>query len=593
LNSQYLRASAVACVAVAGFGSVLALGARAASVPDPGDPAVATTVFYDAEVFTADPEHPYAEAVAIRGDRILAVGAQAAVEAAAGAGANHVDLGGKFLMPGMIDAHAHPIAGGLSLIQAQFPETSASVPKLVEFVDEQLAKNTSRRGDTLVVYGLDLGYWSHAEEIDSALSAARYARQPIVLYGSDGHTGWANRLARTRAGITAKYLRELSAEERQHFGFGANEEPNGFVVDAGLTKLDRSLPPATPETMLAAGRAAVHYMNALGITAWLDAAVSGVVGGAVPASVQEPGFIPVYEALGRHGELTAHVVAYPVIEPDLGVQQIDVVEALRDKYSGIPNFQIVGLKVFADGVVEFPSQTAALTKPYRNSGRSGALLFMPAKLNAVVVEANRRGLTVHIHAIGDLAVKAALDAFAAARAANPGNTLPDTLTHAQFVDPVDFQRFAELRVFAALQLLWAVDDRVTVDTAQPYLDPEIYRWMYPARSLLDNGAVIAGASDWPVSTANPFEAIYQAETRRGPLGVLDATQRMPREAMLYAYTRNAARVLDQLAQIGTLAPGKRADLTLIDRDVLTVPAEELKDASVLWTMFGGKMVYSR
>jgi predicted amidohydrolase YtcJ len=148
-------------------------------------------------------------------------------------------------------------------------------------------------------------------------------------------------------------------------------------------------------------------------------------------------------------------------------------------------------------------------------------------------------------------------------------------------------------VFAALQLLWAVDDQVTVDTSQPYLAPEIYRWMYPARSLLDNGAVIAGASDWPVSTANPFEAMYQAETRVGPLGVLDATQRMPREAMLYAYTRNAARVLDQLDHIGTLAPGKRADLVLIDRDVSTVPAEELKDAGVVWTMFGGKIVYSR
>jgi len=549
-------------------------------------------VFYDAQVFTAEPEHPYAEAVAIRGDRILAVGARAAVEAAAGPGANLVDLEGKFLMPGMIDAHSHPIAGGLTLIDAQFPDTSGSVPKLVAFVGEQLTQNTSRVGDVLVIYGLDLSYWSHAEEIESALSSGQFARQPIVLFGSDGHTAWANRLARTRAGITAKYLRTLSVEDRHHFGATAKLEPNGFVVDAGLTKLDRSLPPPSTETMLAAGRAAVHYMNGLGITGWLDAAVAGVVGGAVPARVDEPGFIPVYETLGRNGELTAHVVAYPVVKPDLGFQQIDVVEALRAKYADIPNFQIVGLKVFADGVVEFPSQTAALTKPYRNSGRSGSLLFTPAKLNLLVAEANRRGLLVHIHAIGDLAVKAALDAFEAARTANPGNTLPDTLTHAQFVDPVDFPRFAQLHVFAALQLLWAVDDPLTVDTAQPYLDPEIYRWMYPARSLLDNGAVIAGASDWPVSTANPFEAIYQAETRRGPLGVLDATQRMPREAMLYAYTRNAARVLDQLDQIGTLAPGKRADLVLVDRDVATVPAEELKDASVVWTMFGGKVVYS-
>jgi len=299
----------------------------------------------------------------------------------------------------------------------------------------------------------------------------------------------------------------------------------------------------------------------------------------------------VYQELGRRGELTAHVTAYPVIQPDLGFQQIDVVEALQSQYRDIPNLRIPGLKVFADGVVEIPSQTAALTKPYINTGRSAPLLFTPAKMNALVAEADRRGLTVHVHAIGDLAVKAALDAFEAARKANPSGTLPHTLTHAQFVDPEDIPRFTQLRVIAALQLLWAVADPSTNEQVKPYIDPEIYRWMYPARSLLDSGAVIAGASDWPVSTANPLLAIYQAETRSGPQGVLDASQRMPREAMLYAYTRNSARVLDQLDQIGSLAPGKLADLVLIDRDVLAVPAEELKNAAVVWTMLGGKIVY--
>jgi predicted amidohydrolase YtcJ len=126
---------------------------------------------------------------------------------------------------------------------------------------------------------------------------------------------------------------------------------------------------------------------------------------------------------------------------------------------------------------------------------------------------------------------------------------------------------------------------------KPYIDPSIYRWMYPARSMLDAGAVIAGASDWPVSTANPFEAIYQAETRSGPQGVLNAAERMPREAMLYAYTRNSARVLDRLKDIGSIAPGKLADLALIDRDVLTVPPEEMKHAAVVFTMWEGKIVY--
>jgi len=552
-----------------------------------------TTVFHHALVFTAEPDHLYAEAVAIRGDRIIAVGSREAVERVAGSGAREIDLQGKFLMPGMIDAHAHPIDGGVTLIQANFPDTADSVPKLVEFVSGQLDNKISRLGDTLMVSGIDIGYWSHAEAIDAALSSGVFARQPIVLLGSDGHTAWANGLARKRAGITARYIRHLKSGERRFFGFDAAFRPNGFVVDEGKTKLDKSLPPPSPAVMLEAGQDAVHYMNGLGITAWLDAAVSGVVGGATPASVEEPGVLPVYKALAERGELTAHVVAYPVVNPDVGNRQIDVVEALKAKFGGIPNLTIPGLKVFADGVVEIPSHTAALTKPYIDTGRLVGPLFTPAKMNALVSEAYRRGLTVHIHAIGDLAVKDSLDAFEAARRANPTTRLPMVITHVQFADPEDIPRFGSLHVIAALQLLWAVADPSTNEQVKPYIAPEIYRWMYPARSILDTGGEIAGASDWPVSTANPFDAIYQAETRSGPQGVLDPGQRMPREAMLYAYTRNAAEVLDESGEIGTIAPGKRADLALVDRDVLTVPADELKEAKVLFTLFGGKLVYGQ
>jgi predicted amidohydrolase YtcJ len=550
-----------------------------------------TQILYNAQVFTAEYDHPYAEAVAIRGDRILAVGSLQSVEQAAGPAARKIDLKGKFLMPGMIDAHAHPIAGGVTLIQANFPDTADSVPALAQFVAEQMKKNTSRLGDVLVINDIDIGYWSHAAEIDTALSQGAFTNQPIVLFGSDGHTAWANQTARTRAGITAQYIKSLKPNEQRYFGFDAAFNPNGFVVDDGKTKLDRSLPAPSPESMLEAGRAAVRYMNGFGITAWLDAAASGVVGGSIPASPDDPGYLPVYRALSERGELTAHVVAYPVVQPDLGTQQIDAVEAIRAKFKGIPNLIIPGLKVFADGVVEVPSHTAALTKPYRDTGRLVTPLFTPAKMNALVSEAYRRGLTVHIHAIGDLAVKDSLDAFEAARKANPNTHLPFVMTHVQFADPEDIPRFGQLHVIAALQLVWAIADPSTNEQVKPYIDPEIYRWQYPARSILDTGGVIAGASDWPVTTANPFDAIFQAETRSGPQGVLDAAQRMPRLAMLYAYTRNSAEALDELSDIGSIKTGKRADLTLVDRDVLTIPAEELKKVAVIFTMFGGKMVY--
>jgi predicted amidohydrolase YtcJ len=589
-----MRKGCLSCAmrVAAGFVGVWLLSpAGAAAAPD------ATTLFYNAHVFTAEPSAPYADAVAIRGDRIEAVGALESVEKAAGPGARRVDLGGRLLMPGMIDAHAHPIGtrkvlgGGAILVLANFPDASDSLPDLVSFVGRTVDAKASLMGDTVIVNGLDIGYWAHAADIDGALSGGRFANVPIVLFGSDGHTGWANQKARSRAGITAAYLRRLTPAERAYYGFGTAFAPNGFVVDVGLTRLRMSLPPVSMETQLSFGRAALRYLNGLGITGWLDAAVAGVVGGDLPLSLEDPGALPVYRELARRGELTAHVAAYPVIKPNDGVQQLDVVEAFRKQYADVPNLTIPGPKVFADGVVEFPSQTAALTKPYLNTGKSAPLLFDPARFNDLVTEADRRGMTVHIHAIGDLAVKASLDAFGAARKANPAGTLPHTMTHLQFVDVEDVPRFAEYRIIAALQLLWAVADPSTNEEVKPYIDPAIHARLYPARSLLESGATIAGASDWPVSTANPFQAIYQAETRVGPQGVLDAGQRMPREAMLFAYTRNSAKVLNQLDEIGSIAPGKRADLVLVDRDVLTVPVEEVKDAKVVWTMFGGRVVY--
>jgi predicted amidohydrolase YtcJ len=242
-------------------------------------------------------------------------------------------------------------------------------------------------------------------------------------------------------------------------------------------------------------------------------------------------------------------------------------------------------------VAEFPSQTAVLTRPYRNSGKNGELLFEPKRFAELAISADKQGLIVHVHAIGDLAVKEALNGIEAARKANGNSGLPHTITHVQFAQPEDFPRFRQLGVIAALQLFWASANGDAIELLKPYLDPSIYQWQYPARSLLDNGAVISGASDWPVSTANVFLAIYQAETRKGPEGVLDASQRMPREAMLLAYTRNSARAMNEQGSIGTITPGKQADFVLVDRDVLTVPEEELKDTKILWTMVGGKTVY--
>ena len=540
----------------------------------------AERIFFHAKVFTGNPENPYAEAVAVRGERIMAVGSLAEVLKTTSANAERIDLEGKTLFPGFIDSHSHSIDGGLGLIGADASEKVDTLEQLAPFVDAAAKSGKGRRGDVLEIYGIPLGFWSHTDLLNEQFSTGAYEKQSILLRGMDGHTAWANRALLQRAGITADFLKKLSAGERSYYGFDKddkNMQPNGFLVDAGTEKIDPLLPPRTPAELLAAGRAALEYNYSLGITAWLDPLASDDV-------------LQAYKLLADHGELISQVVAFPQVFAKDPVAELAAVQKTREIYKNVPNLQVSGIKIFADGVVEYPSQTANLSQPYKNTGRNGDLLFEPKKFAELCVAADKQGLIIHVHAIGDGAVKAALDGIAAARKSNGNSGLPHTITHEQFVRPEDFPRFRELGVVSALQLFWAEASPDTIEIVKPYLDPEIYKWQYPARSILDDGGIISGASDWPVSTANVFRATYQAETRKGSEGVLDAAQDMPREAMFYAYTRNSARAMN-LESIGTIAPGKRADLVLLDRDVLTISPEEMRDTKILWTMVAGKTVY--
>ncbi|MGA8214564.1 MAG: amidohydrolase [Candidatus Sulfotelmatobacter sp.] len=536
-------------------------------------------IFFHVKVFTGDPQNPYAEAVAIRGEKIVAVGSFVQVAKSVSAKAERIDLEGKSLFPGFIDSHSHSIDGGLGLIAADASEKVLTLDQLAPFVEDAKKTGKGMRGNILEILGMPLEFWSHCDELNAEFSTGAYEKQSVVLRGMDGHTAWANRALLQRAGITADFLKKLSAGERSYYGVDNDKDlqPNGFLVDAGMEKIEPLLPPPTADELLAAGRAAVEYNYSLGITAWLDPLASDYV-------------LQAYKMLADRGELISQVVAFPQVFAKDPAAELAGVQKTREAYKNVRNLYVTGIKVFADGVAEYPSQTAHLSKPYKNTGRNGDLLFDPKKFAELCVAADKQGLIIHVHAIGDGAVKEALDGIAAARRANGNSGLPHTLTHEQFVQPEDFPRFRELGVVSALQLFWAEASGDTIEILKPYLDPEIYKWQYPARSILDNGGIISGASDWPVSTANVFRAIYQAETRRGPEGVLDASQAMPREAMFYAYTRNSARAMN-LDSLGTIAAGKRADLVLLDRDVLTVSPEEMRDAKVLWTMVAGKMVY--
>ncbi len=257
-----------------------------------------TTVFYNAKVFTTEPHDPYAEAVAVRGEKILAVGNLSEVTKAAGASAKRVDLGGKTLFPGFIDSHSHSMMGGMGLISADGSEKLHQLDDLAPFAEEAKKSGKGMRGEILEILGIPLEFWSHTDVLNAAFSRGEYKKQCVLLRGMDGHTAWANRALLQRAGITSDYLSGLTADERSYYGVGKDGELNGFLVDAGLAKIEPLLPPPTDERLLAAGRAALRYNYSLGITAWLDPLATDDV-------------LKTYKLLSDHGELTSEVDAFP------------------------------------------------------------------------------------------------------------------------------------------------------------------------------------------------------------------------------------------------------------------------------------------
>lgn len=346
--------------------------------------------------------------------------------------------------------------------------------------------------------------------------------------------------------------------------------------------------------MLEATRQAVKINNQYGVTAWMDAAANAGAGDSLfelRPTERNVGVLPLYRKLSEQGELNAHVAALLIAYPKSKPAELEALAKVMQQFEGVPNLTFPGLKVFADGILEFPGQSAAVLEPYKNSQKKGELLIDPANFGKLVAAAEKHDWIVHVHAVGDRAVREALNGFAYARTLNP-SPLPHSIGHIQLIDPKDFPRFRQLGVIADMQLLWATAESYTEELVKPYISDSAYRYMYPAQSLHKAGAVIAGGSDWPVSSPNPWNAIAQASTRKGPLGVLNSGESIDRQTMFYAYTLNAAKALRLDRQIGSLAPGKQADLIVLDRDVFTVSDDELFDTQVLKTYFAGKQVYA-
>ncbi|MFV3330343.1 amidohydrolase [Pseudomonas sp. NY15437] len=553
----------------------------------------ADLILYNAKVFTAEPGQPLQQAVAVAGGKVLQVGSNEDIRKLAGTASKQVDLGGKVLMPGFIDSHSHSIFGGLELIAASLEDEEMDLDAFVARLKQDRDSGKAKKGDIVVMNGMNSSYWSKADGLAERLNHGEWEKVPVILIGSDHHTAWANAAMLARAKLDAKRVLGLSALEQGNVAHDKAFNPTGFLVDSGFDLVAATMPAASTETMDRAGRAAVKYNNSLGITAWMDPAANGAPGEAVfniKPTEKTVGVLPVYRDLARDGELTAHVAALQVVNPRSTPADLEVIEKVRQQFQGIPNLTLPGIKVFADGVIEFPAQSAALLENYKNSHKPGELLIDPKHFGELVSAADARGWLVHVHAIGDRAVRESLNGVAQARKDRQSG-VTHSITHLQLVNPKDFPRFKQLNVIASMQLDWATAEPYTVEMVKPYIADDAYRYMYPAKSLLDNGATIAGASDWPVSTPDPLKAIYQAVTRQGAEGVLNAAERVDRQTMFYAYTRNAAQTIGLADKIGTLAPGKQADMVVLDRDVFSVPDQQLDEARVLHTLFEGREVY--
>lgn len=539
-----------------------------AAGPDAAAQEYADIVFRNGVVYTMDEARSTHEAVAVRDGRIQAVGSSVEITLLAGPETEIVDLAGGMVLPGFHDTHVHPMSGGHEALGCSLSRAT-TVAQLLDNVRE-----CAREGSGWVIgRGWSLALFPPDGNPRKTLLDAVVPDRPVFLEGVDGHSAWVNSAALAAAKIDRSTPNPpLGVIERDEDG-----EPSGTLRESAMRLVSRLLPPPTPEQNAEALRVGLMQANAFGITSLVEAS----------AGEEE---LAAYKALADRDALTARVL----VSIGYAADNFERLLAAREDYRG-KRLRPDAVKIFVDGVLE--GETAALLEPYLDRPDfSGTLNYEPAPLAQAVTRFDGMGLHVHMHAIGDRAVRVGLDAIAAARAANPDRKWMHDIAHLQLVDPADLPRFAELGVAANFQALWAFPDAYITDINLPVVGEERVTRMYPIGSAQRAGAMIVGGSDWNVSSLNPLDAIQVAVTRMDPDGVVPAPlnldERVDLPTMLAAYTINAARLMRQDDEVGSIEPGKAADLVVLDRNVLELPPDQIRTARVVRTLLDGETVYA-
>ncbi|HJQ07365.1 MAG TPA: amidohydrolase [Nocardioides sp.] len=523
-----------------------------------------------------------ATAVAVKGDRIVAVGHDE-VRELVGPSTEVVDLAGRLLVPGFQDAHVHPVGAGVELGQCDLTGTVD-----VEEYRRRIATYAAAHPDRPWITG---GGWSMESfpggAPDRAFLDAIVADRPVYLANRDHHGALANSRALELAGIDASTPDPADGRiERDAAGV-----PTGMLQEGAMHLVAAVVPETTREERLAGLLRAQEVLHSLGITAWQDALVG-----------RNPVVSDASQAYGDAidaGLLTARVVGALWWSRDRGAEQIEDLLAARDALTR-GRFRATSIKIMQDGIAE--NHTAAMINPYgagcgcSNPGDHRGLSFVdPEALKEHVTALDAHGFQVHFHALGDRAVREALDAIEVARDKNGFTDGRHHLAHLQVVHPEDVARFRTLGASANIQPLWAAHEPQMDELTIPFLGPERSAWQYPFGSLLRSGAVLAAGSDWPVSSADPILGIHVAVNRvqpdtDGP--VFYAEERIDLGSALAAYTSGTAHV-NHLDDTGAIAVGNLADLAVLDRDPFDGPIEDIWDTHVEQTFVGGERVFAR
>lgn len=542
-------------------------------------------ILRNGKVFDGENYQPHLTAVGITAGIIVAVGGDELLNQAS-ATTTITDVRGGLIAPGFVDAHVHPIEGGLERMRCDL-SGAATREEYLSVVGAYASAHPT--ADWILGGGWQLaafpGGTPTAADLDGVVGD-----RPVYLPNRDHHGAWVNTRALALAGIT----RETPDPADGRIERDAEGNPTGTLHEGAVELVKRLVPEDTEEDKHVALMVAQEYLHSMGITGWQDALV-GDFGGHTDTGA-------VYLAAAESGSLTARVVAALWWDRHRGLDQLPELQERRRQLVH-PKFTAGTIKIMQDGIPE--NQTAALTEPYFADGcrcaatEIGLSFLSKAALNETVAALDADGWQVHIHAIGDRAVRDSLDAFEAAGTHRQENDRDNRhhIAHIQIVDPVDVPRFAALDVAVNMQALWATFDPQMVELNIPVLGEQRAAWQYPFGDVVASGARLAAGSDWPVSSPNPWLALHVAvnRTQAADSPEYNPTPFYPAQAItlaqaLSAYTRHSTW-LNHDDAAGRIAVGARADIVVTDRDPFADHPQNIAATQTQATYVGGVAVF--